>query len=151
ADARTLYHEAVVLLDAGDLPGALERLERSDALQASPNTELLMGHALRRLARRADAMRAYEKVIVMAGQRVREGADRYSATLDEAGRWTVRLRLELAELRIVVRGASDATRVMIDGRAPPAALDRAARSLTLTQWHEPGAVVVRAVEPGRER
>lgn len=143
-----LYLHGRTLLSQGKLDEALSELEASVELMPSPNTELLVAHALRQLGRKADAMQHYEHVIADAAARVRQGEKRYQPTLEEAGRWSASLRAELGQLVIVVRAAAQDVRVLVDGAEVKGERDEGARLLRVRRWHDPGKaeVTVRAGE-----
>jgi hypothetical protein len=144
-EAQRLYIEGRQLLEAGDLTGALGKLEPSLAMRNSPNTELLMAHALRRLGKKPAAMVSYLRVVEHAGERVAKGESRYTATLDDAGRWVAHLRADLAEVQISVGAAPEGTKLAIDGAA--AAPTRRGDDLLLTLWRDPGPVALRVDTP----
>jgi hypothetical protein len=149
--ATLLYEEGSQLLRARRAAEALPRLEESMRLLASPNTELLIAHALRDLSRDVEAMRAYERVVASAGARVRSGEERYRPTLLEAGRWIALERSELAELMVVVVRAAPGTRLEIDGQPVRFEHDAVTSTARYRTWHEPGAVRVAATSPAGVR
>lgn len=77
--AGQLYAEGREAFVAGDAPRALLLLEASNAIDPSPNTDLLLGHTLTRLDRPVEALLAYESAIARAA-----GAPRYAETATEA-------------------------------------------------------------------
>ncbi|MEJ7727949.1 MAG: hypothetical protein WKG00_01910 [Polyangiaceae bacterium] len=142
--ATLLYEEGSQLLRARRAAQALPRLEESMRLLSSPNTELLIAHALRDLNRDVEAMLAYERVVASAGARVRAGEERYQPTLLEAGRWIALERSQLSELQLVVVRARPGTRVEVDGHAVHFEHDTATSTARYRGWHEPGPVRVAA-------
>ena len=145
--ATLLFEEGSELLRARRAAEALPKLEESMRLLPSPNTELLIAHALRDLNRDVEAMRAYERVVETAGARVRAGEERYRQTLLEAGRWIALERSQLSELLVVVARARPGTVVEVDGKAVRAEIDGATSTARYRAWHEPGAVRVAATTP----
>lgn len=149
--ATVLYEEGSQLLRDKRAAEALPRLEESMRLLSSPNTELLIAHALRDLNRDVEAMRAYERVVETAGARVRSGEERYRATLLEAGRWIALERSQLADLQVVVVRARPGTMIEVDGKAVRSEHDAATSTVRYRAWHEPGAVKVAATSPAGVR
>lgn len=92
--------EGNTLLHAGKPAEALERLEKSFTLVASPNTELLVARALRDLGRRIDATRAYEHAEAEARRREVGGEVKYGQTAAAAHTEGEALRAELGTLRV---------------------------------------------------
>lgn len=133
------------LLEEGKFDEALVELRASFDKMPSPNTELLIGHALRLSNRRAEAAATYRRVIVTAGEKVRAGEDRFQATLEEAGRLGASLRAQLVELDIVVTGAPEGTTVAVGSDTAP--VESNARGLTAKVLHEPGEITVVATAP----
>lgn len=135
------------LLKEGRAAEALVELERSMAQQPSPNTELLVGHALRQLGRRTEAAAAYERVTAAAAARVRDGEERFRPTLADAGRWGALLRAELAVLTIALSSSAASMEVTIDG-AMVALTDDGDGRASARVWREPGVARIVARDAG---
>jgi hypothetical protein len=142
ADEATQHYAAGrKLLEAGRFGPAAVELRASFALVASPNSELLLGHAERELGHKVAAIEAYNHVVVEAGRRVQAGEARYQATLEEAGRWAAVLRSALSEIDVTLTRAADGATLAIDGKK----LDLPSGGTGPRQvrvFHEPGSAQV---------
>ncbi len=140
------YRRGSALLQAGQPAKALEELESSMQNLPSPNTELLIAHALRDLGRRAEAMNHYVAVAADATERVRGGEERYRPTLTDANRQIAALRGSLAELVVVIERAPPGIDISVDGVAPKSVFEASAATVRARLWHAPGhaAITIRA-------
>ena len=140
------YRRGSALLQAGQPAKALEELESSMQNLPSPNTELLIAHALRDLGRRAEAMNHYVEVAANADERIRAGEERYRPTLTDANRQIAALRGSLAELVVVIERAPPGIDVSVDGVAAKSAFDANAATVRARLWHAPGhaSIAIRA-------
>ena len=138
------YQEGRQLLSRHKVEEALRELRASYELLPSPNTELLIAHALREMGHKAEAMTHYEHVLADATARVRQGEKRFEATLEESGRWSAVLRPGLGQLEIVVKGVSPDVKLVVDGEATTTELDATSGGRRAKPWHEPGRAVVTA-------
>jgi hypothetical protein len=145
-EATRRYLEGSRLVREGQPERGLAELRASMELLPSANTELLVGHALRQLGRKVEAIQAYEHVVEVAGARVRAGEERFRPTLADAGRWVALSRAELAEVRVAVEHAPAGATVTIDGSAVAGAPD-AGGTLRARAWREPGPAVVEVTAP----
>jgi len=141
-DARALFTEGSASLKAGRPQEALEKLERSYALVPSPNTELLLGRALREVGRKVDALRALEHAEVEARRRGNAGVTRYGQTEAAAHAEAASLRAQLGTLRVRVAHPEEAT-LSVDGIPVPIAPEG-----DTTVVHEPGRVEVAVARSG---
>lgn len=144
-DAIRRFKDGRRLLEEGKFDEALTELRASFDKLPSPNTELLIGHALRLTNRRAEAAMVYRRVIASAGEKVRAGEERFRPTLEEAGRLEATLRAQLVELDVVVTGAPAGTTVAIGPDTLEVASD--ARGVTAKALHEAGPLTVVATAP----
>src|SRR5688572_4647340 len=96
--AAALYDEGSKLLKEGNAGASLAPLEQSMGLLASPNTELLVGHALRELGKKARAVERYVHVRETAKARVAAGEARFSRTLEDAEDWISKLAPDVTDL-----------------------------------------------------
>jgi hypothetical protein len=117
ADAVGAYKRGRALLAQHKPTEALTELKASAAQLPSPNTELLIGHALRELERFGEAMETYERVLGDASAKVQAGEKRYQRTLEEAGRWSAALRPKVGRLAIVLEGDDGTAEVVAAGRS----------------------------------
>jgi hypothetical protein len=115
-EAIAAYRMGRALLAQKKTEAALEELQRSLRLLPSPNTELLIGHALRELGRLGEAMGTYQRVLADASAKVQAGEARYQRTLEEAGRWSAALRPKVGKLDISVAGCGEGCRLTVDER-----------------------------------
>lgn len=106
--------EGNALLHAGKPAEALEKLEKSFALVASPNTELLVARALRDLGRRVDAARSYEHAEAEAHRRELGGEVKYGQTAAAAHTEGEAIRAELGTLRVHLARRGQA--LLVDGK-----------------------------------
>lgn len=144
-DAIRRFKDGRRLLEEGKFDEALVELRASFEKLPSPNTELLIGHALRLTNRRAEAAMVYRRVIASAGEKVRGGEERFRPTLEEAGRLEATLRAQLVELDVVVSGAPVGTTVVVGADTLEVASD--ARGVTAKALHEAGPLTVIATAP----
>lgn len=144
-DAIRRFKDGRKLLEEGKFDEALVELKASFERMPSPNTELLIGHALRLSNRRAEAAATYRRVTVTAGEKVRAGEKRFQPTLEEAGRLEASLRAQLAEIDIVVTGAPEGTTLAVGSDTAPTQTN--ARGLTSKVLHEPGEITIVATTP----
>jgi hypothetical protein len=144
--AMQAYRRGSALLQSGQPAKALEELESSMQNLPSPNTELLIAHALRDLGRKAEAMNHYTEVSAAAAARVRAGEDRYGPTLADANRQIAALRGSLAELVVVIERAPAGIEISVDGVPAKTAFDAAAATMRAHVWHDRGhaAIAIRA-------
>lgn len=141
-DARALFVEGSALLHAGRPEDALEKLQRSFALVPSPNTELLLGRALRELGRRVEAAGALEHAEAEARRRGNAGETKYGQTEAAAHAEAASLRAQLGRLRIRIAEPARAS-LRIDGKAVPIAAEG-----ETTVLHEPGRIEVAVSREG---
>ena len=144
-DAIRRFKDGRRLLEEGKFDEALLELRASFEKLPSPNTELLIGHALRLTNRRAEAAMVYRRVIASAGEKVRAGEERFRPTLEEAGRLEATLRAQLVELDVVVSGAPAGTTVAVGADTLEVSSD--ARGVTAKALHEAGPLTVIATAP----
>ncbi len=144
-DAVRRFKEGRRLLEEGKLDEAMVELKASFEAKPSPNTELLIGHALRLSNRRAEAATTYRRVIASAGEKVRAGETRFQATLEEAGRLEASLRAQLVELDIVVTGAPEGSTIAVGADTAP--VQSNARGLTAKVLREPGEITIVVTTP----
>lgn len=145
--ALALYEKGSTLLQRGDPAASLAPLEQSMELLASPNTELLIAHALRQLKQTARAVERYTHVREAAKARITAGEARYQPTLDDASRWIAALSPRVADLSVNVTGVDGASQLLVNGRrvawlAGSSGSVRAARS-----FEEPGKAHVEVRSP----
>jgi hypothetical protein len=119
--ARALAEQGLALYDKGDCPGALDALDRAEALVRAPTLALHAARCLERLGRLVEASERY-----MSAQRMPLGADASEAFREaqaDAAREREALLPRLPSLEIVLEGArpEEAT-VTLDGKPVPAVL-----------------------------
>src|SRR5690606_9998105 len=95
--------------------------------------------------RRAEAAMVYRRVIASAGEKVREGEERFRPTLEEAGRLEATLRAQLVEVDVVVTGAPPGTTVAIGADTVEVTADT--RGVTAKVLHDPGDLAIVATAP----
>lgn len=105
AEATALYTRGTELYAKEQYAEALDALEQSYALVASPNSSLLIARCLRELKRYADAVRRYELAEAEARERVEQGEPRYVPTAEAASKEGVALRSTLGSVSLRVTGA----------------------------------------------
>jgi len=146
-EARTHYKKGLKFHDAKKFDAALTELRASLELFYSPNTELLIGHSLRGLDRKVEAVRAYERCMKNSGAKVRAGEKRYEATLEEAGRWAAVLKNKLAEVTVVVTAPPEGLTLSLNGEALEGEPDDSG-VIRIKAYSEPGAITVMEGVPG---
>lgn len=117
---------------------ALKAFERSYAIVASPNTELMIARCLRELGRRADAANRYANAAQDAKQRVAKGEAKYKPTADAATNEGNALRGELGTIKVRVTRPPGAT-ATLTANGSPIPLSKEGEAQVL---HETGAVSV---------
>lgn len=144
-EAIAAYKKGRTLLAQSKPEAALAELKRSLAMLPSPNTELLIGHALRDLSRFGEAMETYNRVLADASAKVQAGETRYQRTLEEAGRWSAALRPKVGKVIVTLSGDASNAALRVDGR--DVTLDDGRAGL----WVSTGVVsVVATTSDGRE-
>lgn len=144
-EAIAAFKKGRTLLAQNKPAEALAELQRSLVLLPSPNTELLIGHALRDMSRFGEAMETYNRVLADASSKVQAGETRYQRTLEEAGRWSAALRPKVGKVFVTVSGNATNASLSVDGRE--VTLDDGRAGL----WISTGLVTVVATTPdGRE-
>lgn len=147
--ALELYEEGSRLLQHGDPKASLAPLETSMDLLPSPNTELLLGHALRQLGDKALALTRYAHVRAGATARIERGETRFAPTLADAERWIAKLSPEVADLTVNVTGAPRDAVLMVRGRRLRW-LDGSSGSVrTARTYEEPGVADIEIRVSGR--
>ncbi len=147
--AADLYEQARQAYDAGELENARAKIEASIAAMPSPNSELLLGHILRALGHKVDAILAYERAAAGAKARVVQGQSRFEPTVAEASKWSGLLGASLAALEIELVGDGPQATVRVGQTSyvlRPAPQGPASMSL----WLEPGDVAIEVVR-GEQR
>lgn len=142
-DAKAHYQKGRKLYEQKQYDEALVELRASEAGLESPNTTLLIAHALRDKGDRVAALVEYRRAMSDADRRVRAGETRFRPTLEEAERSVAALALELGKVTLRVRGSRPGTTVSVDGRETGSA--SATGSVFEVQLdHEPGKLTVEA-------
>jgi hypothetical protein len=148
ADATAIdaYQRGSQLLQANKPAEALPLLETSMRDLPSPNTELLIGHALRDLGRKVEAEEHYAAVRRDAAARIRAGEDRYGPTLADANHWFTVLRASLSEVSIVIERAPPGITILIDDVEAKTEFDANLAMARTKAWHLPGhaSIAIRA-------
>lgn len=145
SEAVAAYKKGRTLLSQDKPQEALAELKRSLMMLPSPNTELLIGHALRDLDRFGEAMETYERVLANASAKVQDGESRYQRTLEEAGRWSAALRPKVGKLIVTLSSSVTDATLRVDDR--DITLDDGRAGF----WVSSGVVSVVATTPdGRE-
>lgn len=117
-----LYSDGRAKLEAGKADQALPLLKQSLALLPSPNTELLIAHALRKQGKNAQALDYYDRARASADAGIARGEDRYTATRMDATKSAAELAGSIGTLDVqapagsritVFRSADDA--VVLEG------------------------------------
>lgn len=114
-EAVALYEKGYRHLQQGDAKASLAPLERSNELLPSPNTELLIAHALRQLKQDARALERYVHVRDVARARVAGGESRFAPTREDAARWIATLTPRVADVTVNVV-AGDNAELLVNGR-----------------------------------
>ena len=112
-DARALFRRGSILARDERCVEALPLLERSFALEPSPNSLLLVARCLRDLDRREEAWLRYGGTIEIAEWRIASGEFRYQATRDVANLEQRELGEQLATLSLHVTGADANTTLSV--------------------------------------
>jgi hypothetical protein len=149
ARALSLYDQGNRLLQAGDAKASLPPLEESMTLLPSPNTELLIGHALRLDGKKALALVRYGSVRTSAKERVAAGEARFSPTLDDAERWIAKLAPDVAELSVNVMDAPDGAALFVNGRELPWLAGSSGAVRAARTYEEPGVAHIELRVAGR--
>jgi len=114
--AVALYEQGNQLLQHGNPAAGLPLLEESMELLPSPNTELLVGHALRQLGRKARAYERYVHVRGAARARLEAGEARFGPTVKDAERWITALTPEIGELSVTATDVPADSALYVEGR-----------------------------------
>lgn len=136
-EAASLYARGTDLYAKEQYAEALDALEQSYALVASPNSSLLIARCLRDMNRHADAVRRYELAEAEARQRVEQGEQRYVPTAQAAAKEGQALRATLGAVSLRVTGAPAGTIIEMNG-----ARTRLPESGRLTLLSAPGEVAI---------
>lgn len=144
-EAKDLYMRGTELYAKEQYAEALDALEQSYALVASPNSSLLIARCLRELKRHADAVRRYELAEAEARQRVEQGEPRYVPTAEAASREAKALRGALGTVSLVVTGAPAGSIIEMNG-----AKTRLPETGRLTLLSPPGEVAITLRPPSGE-
>lgn len=137
AAAEALFREGRELIKAGDIAGACDRFQRSNAIEAKVGTLLNLGDCREQQGQLADAWSAFSDARSLATV---QGDGR----ADEAGRRAAVLEPKLAWLTIAVE---------TEGRAPELAISRNGAPVAAAVWDrsvpvDPGTHAITAVAPG---
>lgn len=146
-EAVARYKQGRALIEKKQYERALEELTASYEILESPNTLLLMAHALRELGREPEAAKVYEDVIASARKRVEAGEQRFEKTAADAQEWLGKLSERLGRITVSVSGAVEGTTVSIDGK--PVDVSRVGDDTVKVEdiWWSAGAVKVEASTP----
>ncbi len=144
-EARFLFGAASAKLQVGRAADAIPMLERSLSLVPSPNTELLLGRALRDVGRRVEGLAHLDHAAAEANRRAAAGESKYAQTASAARAEGESLRAQLGVLTIHLEEAEGAS-LLVDGL--PLAL---AKSGDTSIVHEPGRIEVVVRSPAGEQ
>jgi hypothetical protein len=137
AAAEALFREGRELIKAGDVAGACDRFQRSNAIEPKVGTLLNLGDCREQQGHIAEAWSAFSDAKSLA-------TVQGDARADEAGRRAGVLEPKLAWLTIAVTA---------DGRAPELAISRNGEPVATAVWDravpvDPGTHAIIAVAPG---
>lgn len=145
-DARWQFSEGTAHFQARRYPEAMAAFERSNALVASPNADLMIARCLRELGRKVDAANAFDRAERAARKRLAAGESKYGQTAEAAKTEGEKVKAALGSITIHVAKPAGST-VTVDGK------EIALENGEATLLHEPGtaSVIVRDASGGKQR